>query len=795
MHNTSAPGWPGIKPKWTSSSKSGIGKALDTASLVAFTLSHGIINEVYYPREDIACMRDMELIITNDADFFSEEKRDCSHTIKMIKPGVPAYKLVNTCLKDKYRITKEIIADPLRSTVLQKTTFTPKKKGPEQYHVHVLLAPHLNDHGNNNTGWTGEYNGVPMLYAYRDGLCLALSCSNKLLKRSVGFVGKSDGWTDLHLHNKMTWEYEKAEDGNVALMAEIDISENKEFTLAIGFGRNVQEASNHALGSLLDGYNYLEDQYTNKWQTWTKGLKNFTPKLYRISATVMRIHEAKNFPGGVLASLSVPWGETKSDKDTGGYHVVWPRDLVESAGGFLAINAVDDALRIVNYLMSTQKEDGSWPQNMWLEGEEHWKGLQIDQVAFPILIVGHCIRNKSMDADRIKRYWPRIKKAIAFLIYHGPFSQEDRWEEEKGYSTFTIAVSVAGMLAAADIAEINKDQELANYCREVADEWNSNIDKWTYVTGTSLAKEHGVDGYYIRINPYKNMAAQELTDESIDLKNHSNGEGNTKINELISVDALALVRFGLREANDPKILNTIKVIDALLKVDTPNGPCWHRYNNDGYGEKNNGQPYDGTGIGRAWPLLTGERGHYEVAAGNIPGAKKLLNAMEAFSSNGFISEQIWDTGDIPEKELYFGKPSGSAMPLTWAHAEYIKLCASIVGKKVFDMPPQTVDRYIKQNTLSGFSTWSFDIQIKKMASSKKLRIVAKAGAIIHWTDDNWKTSNTANMKENGISLFVADVDSQNENAKEIEFTFFWNKAKQWENKNFSVSIISDKPDD
>ncbi len=151
------------------------------------------------PREDIACMRDMELIITNDADFFSEEKRDCRHAIKMIKPGVPAYKLVNTCLKNKYGINKEIIADPLRSTVIQKTTFKQKKKDDEKYHVHVLLAPHLNDHGNNNTGWTGEYKGVPMLYAYSDGLCLALACSNKWLKRSVGYVGKSDGWTDLHM--------------------------------------------------------------------------------------------------------------------------------------------------------------------------------------------------------------------------------------------------------------------------------------------------------------------------------------------------------------------------------------------------------------------------------------------------------------------------------------------------------------------------------------------------------------------------------------------------------------------
>ena len=752
MNHISAPGWPGIKPKWTSSAKSGIGKALYTASQVTFTLSHGIINEVYFPREDIACMRDMELIITNGTDFFSEEKRDCKHAIKMIKPGVPAYKLLNTCHKNKYGIIKEIIADPLRSTVIQKTTFKQKKKDVEKYHVHVLLAPHLNNHGNNNTGWIDEYKGVPMLYACSDGLCLALACTSKWVKRSVGYVGISDGWTDLHINKKMTWEYGKAEEGNIALVAEIDITENTEFTLALGFGRNVNEASNNARSSLLDGYEYLQEKYVRGWQNWLKELNRFSAKNYRTSATVMRIHDAKTFPGGVLASLSIPWGETKGDDDSGGYHVVWPRDLVESAGGFLALNATDDALRIVNYLMSTQKEDGNWPQNMWLEGVPHWKGSQIDQVAFPILLVERCIRNKTIDAKRQRRYWAGVKKAIAFLMQNGPYSPQDRWEEEKGFSTFTVAVSIAAMLAGADIAEINNENELAKYCRETADEWNANIETWTYVTGTSLAKEHNVEGYYIRINPYRDLSAQELTDQFIELENHHNGNGKTKINELVSVDALALVRFGLRDANDPKIINTIKVIDALLKVDTPNGPCWHRYNNDGYGEKANGDAYDKTGIGRAWPLLTGERGHYEVAAGNITGAKKLLQAMDAFAFNGFISEQIWDTDDIPEKELYFGKPSGSAMPLTWAHAEYLKLCASISSKKVFDMPSQTLERYLKQNTLSTFSTWRFDMQIKSIAASKKLRIIVKSEAVVHWTDDNWATANSTPMQRHSALI-------------------------------------------
>ena len=788
MEKRNAPGAPGIKAKWTSSAKSGLGKALNTASQVSFTLSHGIINEVYYPREDIACIRDMGLIVTNGTDFFSEEKRNCNHAIKMVKAGVPAYNIINTCHQKRFEITKEIIADPFRNTILQKTTFKVKKKTADKYHLYVLLAPHLNDHGAHNTGWTGEYKGVPMLYAHSDDSCLALACNAKWVKRSVGFVGSSDGWKDLHSHKKMEWEYTQADNGNIALTAEIDINDNTEFILALSFGRNVSEAANHARSSLLDGFNNLKKEYIAGWEKWLDSLQKLQGKNYKISAAIMRLHEARTFPGGIIASLSIPWGEAKGDDDKGGYHVVWPRDLSESAGGFLAMKANDDTMRILNYLMSTQKEDGSWPQNMWLEGTPHWKGLQIDQTAFPILIVERCEKNKAIDDERMKRYWPGLKKAISFLIQHGPYTEQDRWEEEKGYSIFTIAVSIAALLAGAELAEINKEKELSAYCRETADYWNSQVETWTYVTGTPLAKEHEVDGYYIRINPYKNIPANELGERMIDLKNHPDGKGNTKLTDVISVDALSLVRFGLRAADDPKILNTIKVIDALLKVNTPNGPCWHRYTKDGYGEHKNGDPYDGLGIGRAWPLLTGERAHYEVAAGNIMGAKKLLKAMDAFSNNGLLPEQVWDTDDIPEKELFFGQHSGSAMPLTWAHSEYIKLCASIKAKKVFDMPLHTLHRYVIQHTKSDLQIWRFNNKLKTLSAGKTLRIQVKTAAIIHWTEDGWKTVHTSETKNSGPDIFFADIKPGQIIPGKIEFTFYWQHANKWENKDFSVEV-------
>jgi glucoamylase len=783
-----APGTPGTKAKWTSSSKSGVGKALDADSLVAFTISHGILNEIYFPREDIACIRDMEFLVTDGDNFFSEEKRDTTHSIKRIETGVPAYQVINTCVDKKYEIIKEIVTDPYRNTVLQNVSF--KNNGQKPLHLCALITPHLNNKGNNNSCWVDEYKGIPMLFAKNEGIFIAVACSSKWLKRSAGFVGVSDGWHDLHQHKKMEWEYTHADNGNIALTGEIDISTNENFVLAISFGRNADDAAGHAWASILDGFESAKKVYIEKWQHWLKELQDVKGKIFQASAGVLRMHEAKAFPGGVIASLSIPWGETKGDDDKGGYHLVWPRDLVEAAGGFLALKTKKDALRILNYLMSMQKADGSWPQNMWLEGTPYWKGVQMDQTALPIVLMSKCNINDVIDKERMERYWPIIKKAIKFLIINGPYTKQDRWEEEKGFTSFTLAAEVAALLAGADLAEQNDEKELAAYCRETADNWNAQIENWTYVTDTSLTKKYNVDGYYIRINPYHDIPAEELGDKTMDLKNHKDGEGKILINELVSADALALVRFGLRAADDPKILNTIKVIDALLKVDTPNGACWHRYNNDGYGEDKEGNPYNVEGIGRAWPLLTGERAHYEIAAGNLEEAKKLLEAMEAFSNNELISEQIWDTDDIPEKELFFGQHSGSAMPLTWAHAEYIKLSASINDNRVFDMPKQTYERYIKQKATSSICVWRFDKKCKSIPAKKILRIEVMADAAVKWTDNNWETTNSIDTTDTGIEIFYADIVMKDPAVNKIEFTFYWKGTNSWEDKNFSVQVGS-----
>ncbi len=795
-----ATGWPGIPPRWTSSAKTGVGTALNQTSRVWFTLSHGIFDEIYYPREDQACIRDMGLIICSGTDFFSEEKRNTGQQIEALASGVPAYKLTNTCLDGRYRIEKEILADPRRDVVLQNTHLIPLQGKLEDYHVYVELAPHLGNAGANNTAWIGDYKGVPMLFAERQGIALALACSSGWLNRSAGFVGVSDGWQDLNQNKRIIRTFERAENGNVALTGEVDIRQSGgNFLLALGFGANTFEAGQRALASLLDGFDSAHSIYIHEWQNWLQTLLPLssqnklkaTRELYLVSAAVLRTHESKRFPGALIASLSIPWGFSKGDDDLGGYHLSWPRDLVESAGGLLAAGAHDDARRVLYYLQVTQEADGHWPQNMWLDGSPYWSGIQMDETAFPVLLVDLAYREKALKSDDLTRLWPMVRKAAGFLVKNGPVTPQDRWEEDPGYSPFTLAAEISALLAAADIADLIKELQIAAFLRETADTWNSSIEHWTYATDTDLAHQLGVDGYYVRISPPDIADAASPSKGFVPIKNRPPGENTEQAAHILSPDALALVRFGLRPANDPRVVNTVKVIDTLLKADLPYGPGWHRYNDDGYGEHPDGDPFDGTGVGRVWPLLAGERAHYELAAGHVDEAIRLLHVLEASAGAGnLLPEQVWDTSDIPEKELFFGKPSGSAMPLVWAHAEYVKLLRSLSDGRIFDMPPQTAQRYIKNKTESNRVSWRFNNKCQTIPAGKILRLELLAMATVHWSADNWQTVNDTQTHEIGLDVHLLDLPVGTLPANTtLVFTFYWSASNTWEGTNFSVSIV------
>ena len=791
-----APGWPGIPPRWTSSAKTGVGTAYSRSSRVWFTVSHGILNEVYYPRVDMACTRDLGLIVSDGKGYFSEEKRHCRFEVAPVEPGIPAYRLTNTELSGRYRIEKEIFADPHRNVVLQKIRFSPLRATLSDCRLFALLAPHLGNIGSNNTGWVGDYKGEPMLFAENPtATALALACSQPWKLMTVGFAGYSDGWQELARNFQITQAYDRAENGNVALTGEIDLEACEgEFILALGFGGIWAEAGEQVRAALLDDYDHLLRDYAAQWQGWHKTLAVLDSAhdhdLYRASATVLRVHESKDFLGGVIASLSIPWGFNKGDEDLGGYHLVWPRDLVETAGGFLAAGATGDAIRVLRYLEATQEPEGNWPQNMWLDGRSYWGGLQMDEAAFPILLVDLLRREAPSALGNLKRWWPMVRAAAGFIARNGPVTQQDRWEEDAGYSPFTLAVEVAGLLAAAEVAEAMHEDQAATYLRDLADTWNENIERWTYSTDGGLARQIGVDGYYVRIAPPETDCAASPTEGFVPIKNRPPGQSLEVASHVVSPDALALVRFGLRAADDPKILDTIKVVDALLKVRLPQGPCWYRYNDDGYGEHADGSPFDGTGIGRAWPLLAGERAHYELAAGNLTGAQQLLRSVE-LSTNGsrLLPEQVWDSADIADRELFLGKPTGSACPLVWAHSEYIKLVRSLKDGRIFDQPPQTVKRYQVEKRAAVYCSWRFNNKCRNMPKGKQLRIALLAPAMVHWSDDGWRTNHDAETVSTGLGVHFADLPTQAlQSGREVTFTFFWLQAQRWEGADFSVRI-------
>ena len=793
---TFAPGWPGLPARWTSSAKNGVGTSVSRDSRVWFTLSHGILNEIYYPRVDNACTRDLGFIVTDGRTYFSEEKRDTHSDTSQVEPGVPAYRVLNTAADGRYRIEKEILTDPWRDVVLQRIRFVPLRGSLSDFRLYALLAPHLANRGSGNTGWVGDYKGIPMLFAERGHYALALASAAPWAARSVGFVGASDGWQELRRHSRLRQTHTHAVNGNVALTGEIDLGAcSGAFVLALGFGPTAMEAGQHALITLLEDFDETQTEYVRAWRAWHArrerrgAVKGATP-LYRISAAVLRTHESKRVEGGIIASLSIPWGSSQPDDDLGGYHLVWPRDLVETAGGFIAMGAHEHVRRVLRYLQVTQEPDGHWSQNMWLDGRPYWRGVQMDETALPVLLVDLAARNGVVDARGRDALWPMVRKAAGFLTRHGPVSPQDRWEEQPGYAPFTIATEIAALLVAADLAEAASNTVAAQYLRETADAWNASIDRWLYVAGTELARLHGVEGYYVRVAQPDRAEASSPCHGFVPIKNRPSDEATGPAALIVSVDALAFVRFGLRAPDDPRILSTVKIIDATLKVETPRGPAWHRYQGDAYGEHADGEAYDGSGVGRGWPLLTGERAHYELAAGRADTAAELARAMEDFAGeSGLLPEQVWDSADIPDRELFIGHPSGAAMPLIWAHAEYVKLCRSLRDGEIFDRPPQTVERYLRKKTTSNRVSWRFNNKVRTIASGHVLRIETLCRALVHWTADGWQTAYDQPTRDTTLGVHVLDLPTRDLAAgTHIDITFYWPETGRWEGIDYQVCV-------
>ena len=756
-----APGSPGIPPTWTSSAKDMVGCALGPSRLW-FTLGFGIVNEVYYPRVDIPQIRDLGFIVAGSDGFWSEVKRNANYRLRTVAPGVPAVEIRHK--HPRYILQLRLTPDPLREVLLIECT----PDGDESLRLYTLLAPHLGATGYGNVAAAEHSRGRRVLWAEQGPFGLAPAAADENQRDafgriSAGYVGTSDGWQDFARHGAMTWEYAVAGPGNVALTGELP----RRAVLALGLGSSAEAAATLAISSLMQPFDAVLQQQIADWEAWQARCAAAGAVLlhgpadtlapireqFATSAVVLRAHLDKTYPGAMVASLSVPWGDTGNER--GGYHLVWPRDLVECAGALLALGAESEAADTLRYLIATQNEDGHWHQNQWLGGTASWRGIQLDETAFPVLLAAALA-----ERDRLRGIAAAgmVRGALGFIAPTGPSTAQDRWEENEGINAFTLAVSIAALVAGAELLPT----PACDWARALADFWNSQIEVWTTVTDTALALRFGVPGYYLRVAPQRVLADRDAKVAVVPIRNRSDASA-LRADEQLGTEFLQLVRFGLRSPADPLIRASLRIVDVLLKTDTPNGPVWHRYRGDGYGEHDDGTAFDetgfdGTGRGRGWPLLTGERGHYELCAGNDP--LPYLQAMAAMASpGGMIPEQVWDADPIPERQLYPGRPTGSAMPLAWAHAEYVKLLVSRQLGHPLDRPPAVWRRYGGRRPVARHAFWWSHAPIASFPAGASLVIALEAPAIVHWGHDGWRSVQDVPSTDTGLGFHVATLNT------------------------------------
>jgi glucoamylase len=734
---TIAPNAPGKDAQWATAGKQAVGTSANLESKVWFTLAQGVMTEVYYPDVTVANVHLLQFVVVNPKTKKVEtEQDDAIHQIKVLRPDSLSFQQINTAKSGEWTITKSYTTDVERDSVLIDVQFQAKNKNLNLY---VYYDPSLGNSGMGDKAYsplvqlTGSYESEKTKITAKgtntvkksgsatasNGLgsedgkyASALYLTSTIEEETNFYLGTDDGLQQLRRFGKLKQTYAEATKGNVVQMAKI--YKPQRFTAILSFGEDILKASVNAAKTLEKGFSKVQAEYEKGWADYVAKLPKVDPKYhaqFNMAAMQLKSHEDKTVRGGNIASLTVPWGggDNANVNNIGGYHLIWSRDLYQVATAFWAIGDKDAAIRALNFLFKVQqKPDGSFPQNSYLDGKPFWGSIQLDEVAFP-LIMAH-----EFGVHDKQTYENHVKKAADFIVKTGPITPQERWEEESGYSPSTIAAEIAGLVCAAEIAKKNGDNESSNRWLKTADEWTANIEKWTVTTTGKYSKEP----YYVRIT----QNGKPDAGEKIEL---NNGAGFFDERDIVDAGFLELVRLGIKSPDDKIIQNSLNVIDQVIRVQTPNGDAFYRYNNDGYGEMDDGRRWnwDGkyTGKGRLWALLSGERGQYELALSNyykqipeLPMSRKStwvvhreralsrLESMQRFANDGLmIPEQVWDKPETPKNadkqfvpELKFGEGTGSATPLAWSMAQFIRLAVNLKEGRNLDTPKVVFDRYV-----------------------------------------------------------------------------------------------------
>ncbi len=690
------PGRPGIPHRWAPALKQAVGTAYEGESKksprspVWFTVADGILTEAYYPSVDQPQMGDFQLLVTDGLSRLSEQRRDVLSEVRFT-PGASAVEIRGIDREGWYSFDQQIVTDTEAAVIRVKTVLRPARAG---LRVHALFKPAHQNTGADDIAWVtaqsllseGRASSTLPPFPVRDfsPAGTAIVSSTGFTQTSVGYVGTSDGWQDLQKNFHMTERYSTAGPGNVALIGELNLPELRElktrapipllpitFEFAIGFGPNARAAEAAARESLQSKrFDQVRAQYEASWSAWFQSLSSEGRPIWersesaRLSALVIKTHEDKTARGGIVASLSkpgIPDGDRAGDA-LGGYHLVWPRDLYHAATGLLAAGDLKTPKAVLNFLIQTQKPDGSWHQNLWTDGSPYWTGIQLDEVSFPILLVEQLVKHGVLNERTLSEATrSMIEKAAGFILENGPRSQQDRWEEIGGYIPSTLAAEISALSAATRLLP-----DHAEWATK-ATQWRNQLDEWTLVKSSSLGRN-----YFLRASPN----GRPNDREEIDL---ANGAGRATASSILDGGFLELVRLGILPAQDSRIQSTLRLYEdtGLLDIASETDPMtgargYRRYNRDFYGESR---------VGGYWPLLAGERGHLALAEGNFHRARAQLALLES---------QALSSGMIPEQTRTIASPadagSGVACPLVWAHAEALRLRRSLKDGELFDQP-------------------------------------------------------------------------------------------------------------
>jgi glucoamylase len=697
-----APGAPGAKATWAPGDKHGFGTSKQTASPVWFTLRQASLSEVYFPNVDTPSLRGLQFAVTDGRTFVDRETVDDDprHT-EPVAPGVKAsvapapgsLTFTQVTQTKRWRLTKTWITDPSRATVLANVRFESLTHRPLQ--LYVLADPAPGDDGNDDRA-SQTRDG---LLAWDDTAASFIAAEPALDAPTSGYKGMaSDPWTELQSDHRLTG-YDAQQPGNVVQAARTALDGlrgRQEMTLAISFGATPGAAQDAARGSLRTGFDSAQRQYASGWMAYLASLKappaSVRPytQLYQQSLMVLAASEDKTDRGATVAAPNMPWVwgtltlENPADGHSGPYHLVWPRDLYHVVTELKAAGDGAGANRALDYLWRIQKPDGSWWQNTQPDGTPHWTSTQMDEIALPVVLAWWLGRTSAGD-------WSHVKRAADFIVATGPRTGQERWENQDGYSPNTIATEIAGLVCAADIARRNGDAASAAAYNAKADEWQKSVDGWTATTNGPYSPKP----YYLRVTKDANPNAGTT---------YSLGDNFPRPvdqREIVDNSFLGLALFGAKPWNDPTVLNSLKVGDETsaepLRVQTANGPVWRRFTFDGYGETADGGDWDifGTAArqtaGRAWPLLTGERGEYALLSGQK--ADSYLATMARTADDGLmLPEQVWD-GRPPNEAS--GEQTRSASPLAWTHAAFVRLAWSIQAGDPVERPAIVACRYTK----------------------------------------------------------------------------------------------------